>query len=206
MRRLKIWLCVLIVIFVASLIGCLLYTHFLLISVANITNYELASLRWSIIGAVGGWIGSIFGAISLVVSLAALWLPQIVSFTVSFSYGFTTVCDNGKNLYIITVTNVGMRPIVINNIYFHFGRKRNKDMILSNFVWRPEDPECTVTFPKRLEQGEAFNYYLDEGELNLALRRLKDVSSNAPLRIRVDEASEGVMYFRTKCKLKSFIS
>ena len=76
-------------ILVASAICGLIYkTSIILKNVNSTTNFEVESLRWSIIGAIGSWAGSIFGAIALVISMLAFLLPQKVKIKVEASTGF----------------------------------------------------------------------------------------------------------------------
>ena len=60
----------------------------LLSSVGEDTNFAVESLRWTMFGAIGSWAGSVFGAIALIISLLALWLPQRVKIKVSMSTGY----------------------------------------------------------------------------------------------------------------------
>ena len=172
-------------------------------------DFNVESLRWTIIGAIGSWIGSIFGAIALVVSLLALWLPQRVKIKVSISTGIMLTQLSGIDnidAYIITVKNVGMNPITINNVYLHFGNKKRGDIFVGMLNQNSILQAFTPTFPKRVEQGESFDYYLLRDKLNVALAHYEEKTSlDTPLSIRVDEVTKGTQYYKMKWTLRNFI-
>lgn len=85
-RKLIITLCTIVAI-VAVGLGIFKMLQ-LVKEVEQVKDYNTESLRWAIIGAIGSWTGSVFGAIALVVSLVALWLPQRVKIAVGVSTGF----------------------------------------------------------------------------------------------------------------------
>ena len=173
------------------------------------TDLNVTTLRWTMIGAIGSWVGSIFGAIALVVSMIALWLPQRVRIKVSVSSGFMLSQIPGVDnidAYIITVKNVGMKPITITNVYLHFGDKKQGDIFVGMLNLNSVLERFTPTFPKRVEQGESFDYYLLRNKLNSALAHYeKKTPIDTPLSIRVDEVTTGRQYYKTKLTLKTFI-
>ena len=114
---------IVIIICTALLIGALSFCVWIasqaLLSVGPETDFSVESLRWTMIGAIGSWAGSLFGAIALVVSLFALWLPQRVKIKVSVSTGFMLSQIPGMDkvdAYIITVKNGGIKPITVDNM------------------------------------------------------------------------------------------
>lgn len=115
-RKLIITLCTIVAI-VAVGLGIFKMLQ-LVKEVEQVKDYNTESLRWAIIGAIGSWTGSVFGAIALVVSLVALWLPQRVKIAVGVSTGFILSQIPGIekiDAYIITVKNTGIDRI--NNEY-----------------------------------------------------------------------------------------
>lgn len=180
-----------------------------LLSVGPETDFSVESLRWTMIGAIGSWAGSIFGAIALVVSLFALWLPQRLKIKVSVSTGYMLSQIPGidkVDAYIITVKNLGMNPITINNVYLHFGDKKQGDIFVGMLNQNSIFQAFTPTFPKRVEQGESFEYYLLRDKLNAALAHYEEKTPiDTPLSIRVDEVTKGSQYYKTKWTLRTFI-
>lgn len=108
--------------------------------------------------------------------------------------------------YIITVKNVGMKPISITNVYLHFGNKKQGDIFVGMLNQSSILQAFTPTFPQRLDQGESFDYYLLRDKLNAALAHYKEKTPiGTPLSIRVDEVTKGSQYYKTKWTLKTFI-
>ena len=173
------------------------------------TNIAAESLRWTQIGAIGSWAGSIFGAVALIISILAFRLPQHVKLKVSVNSALmiSQIPGMGRiNVYCITVKNVGMRAATVSNVYLHFGDKHNGDIFVGTLNQGSVLQNFTPTFPKRLEQGESFDYYLLKDNLDRALaHQEKNTPSDTPLSIRVDEVTIGTKYYKTKWTLNAFI-
>lgn len=206
-KRILIISCTALLLIVIFVCAVLLYTE--VTSIGADTDFNVESLRWTIISAMGGWVGSIFGAVALIVSLFALWLPQKVKIGVSVSCGMLLSQAPGIDkidAYVITVKNLGMKPVTINNIYLNFGGKRMGDIFVGMLNQESPLQLFTPSFPKRLEEGESFDYYLLRDKLNEGLAHNEDKTSpDTPLFIRVDEVTKGNIYCKTKWTLKSFI-
>lgn len=178
-------------------------------SINGNTDFDTESLRWAIIGAVGSWVGSIFGAIALVVSLFALWFPQRVKICAAISTGVMIgqppIIDN-SNAYIITVKNMSARPVTIKNVYLHFGNKKQGDLFIG-MINQGTALQCfTPKFPQRLDQGESFDYYLSKDRMDKAMIPYKSKwPINSRLSIRVDEVTKGAQYHKTNWTLKTFM-
>ena len=160
-RKLIITLCTIVAI-VAVGLGIFKMLQ-LVKEVEQVKDYNTESLRWAIIGAIGSWTGSVFGAIALVVSLVALWLPQRVKIAVGVSTGFILSQIPGIekiDAYIITVKNTGMKPVTVTNVYLHFGSKKQGDIFVGMLNRESILQMYTPQFPKRLARGESFDYYL----------------------------------------------
>lgn len=206
----KKWLILMECIFsILLLVIPVIVTIYAVFRVNQNTNFDIESLRWSIIGAIGGWMGSIFGAIALVVSLLAFWLPQRVKIEVEMSTGLMLGQISGMDridAYIITVKNTGMKAITINNIYLHFGDRKQSDIFVGMLNQGSILQSFTPQFPRRLDQGESFQYYLLRDKLNTALAHSeKKRPVDSPLSIRVDEVTKGTQYYKTKWTLENFI-
>lgn len=177
--------------------------------VEQVKDYNTESLRWAIIGAIGSWTGSVFGAIALVVSLVALWLPQRVKIAVGVSTGFILSQIPGIekiDAYIITVKNTGMKPVTVTNVYLHFGSKKQGDIFVGMLNRESILQMYTPQFPKRLDRGESFDYYLLRERLDKALIPYEEkMSLDEPFSIRIDEVTRGTQYYKTKWTLRTFI-
>ena len=144
-----------------------------------------------------------------IISLFALWLPQKVKLKVEIATGMmmSQVPGTGKiDAYIITVKNVGMRPVTVNNVYLNFGGRKMGDIFVGVLNQGSPLQMYTPQFPKRLDQGESFEYYLLRDKLVIALKHYEDKTpKDTPLFIRVDEVTTGNQYYKTRWTLKTFI-
>lgn len=175
-----------------------------------VESVEDETLRWTMIGALGSWAGSIFGAIALVISIIALLLPQKVKIEASISTGMLIPQIHGIDridTYLVTVKNTGMRATTINNIYLNFGGRNGVgDIFVGMLNQNSLLQAVTPVFPKRLDQGEAFDYYLLREKLIAGLEHYEDKTPrDTPLYIRVDEVTNGTRYYKTKWTLGTFI-
>lgn len=206
-RKLIITLCTIVAI-VAVGLGIFKMLQ-LVKEVEQVKDYNTESLRWAIIGAIGSWTGSVFGAIALVVSLVALWLPQRVKIAVGVSTGFILSQIPGIekiDAYIITVKNTGMKPVTVTNVYLHFGSKKQGDIFVGMLNRESILQMYTPQFPKRLDRGESFDYYLLRERLDKALIPYEEkMSLDEPFSIRIDEVTRGTQYYKTKWTLRTFI-
>lgn len=168
-----------------------------------------ATLRWTMIGAMGSWAGSLFGAIALIISLFALWLPQKVKLKVEIGTGMMmsqVPAIDKIDAYIITVKNVGMRAVTVNNIYLNFGGRKMGDIFVGVLNQGSPLQIYTPQFPKRLEQGESFDYFLLRDKLVAALKHYEEKTpKDTPLFVRVDEVTTGSKYHKMKWTLNTFI-
>lgn len=153
--------------------------------------------------------GSVFGAIALVISIAAFWEPRKVKLSVEMSTGFMLSQVTGQekiDVYIITVKNIGIRAVSITNVYLHFGGKSRGNIFIGLLNQNSPLQYYTPKFPVRMEQGESFSYYLVKQKLNTALDHFEEKTSlHSPLKIRVDEVTQGTKYYKTNLKLGDFI-
>lgn len=193
------------IIVVIALIAFLIWK-----AVVTVNTVTDESLRWTMIGAFGSWAGSIFGAIALIISILAFWLPQKVKIKVAVSTGMMITDMPGIDrieAYIVTVKNVGVRAVTVNNIYLNFGKRKGLGDIFVGLLNRESLLQAyTPTFPKRLDQGESFDYYLLREKLEIALAHYEEKTDlDTPLFIRVDEVTQGSRYYKTKWALRTFI-
>ncbi len=177
MRKKRLLIIVSLILAIVFICGLIFKMNLILQGINSVTDYEAESLRWSIIGAIGGWAGSIFGAIALVISILAFLLPQKVKIKVEASTGFMLSQVPGVDridTYIIAVSNVGIKPVSITNLYLHFGKieRRNGDVFIGALNNDSLLQAYTPKFPVRLDQGESFSYYLLKEKLDNALYHL----------------------------------
>lgn len=203
MKKRKILLTISIIVVVAVIAFLTWKVAFIVCS----TDDE--SLRWTIIGAFGSWAGSIFGAIALIISILAFWLPQKVKLEVAISTGMMLSEMAGVErieVYVVTIKNVGMRAVTVNNVYLNFNERKGRDIFVGMLNQESLLQAYTPTFPKRLDQGESFDYYLHRDKLIAGLAHNEEKTPReTPLYIRVDEAIKGTRYYKTKWTFGTFI-
>ena len=174
-----------------------------------INSVQDETLRWTMIGALGSWAGSIFGAVALLISLFAFWLPQKVKLHVSMSAGMmlSQISGTGKiDIYTVTIRNVGMRAATVTNFYLHLGGRDKGDIFVGMLNQDPLFKSITPQFPVRLDQGEFFEYHLHKDRLDAALAHYEEnTPRDTKLFIRVDEVTKGTKYYKTKWILGSFV-
>ena len=186
------------------LVLCLLFT---MTSCAS-ENIETEILRWTKIGALGSWAGSLFGALALVIALVALYRPQKVKMKVSITSSVATVIDEGIWLYTITVKNSGIKPFTVKNFYLHFGDKCQGDVFIGLLNRGTIIESINQGFPVHVDQGESFDYHLCKERLDFDLMNLakeNNIPYEAPLSLVVDGVINGRKYFSTSFSLKTFI-
>lgn len=176
-----------------------------------VDNLDAESLFWTKLGAIGSWAGSIFGAIALVISILAFYLPQRTKLEVDICVGIMLEADGRRsniNAYDISVKNTGIRPVTINNIYINFGGKKYGNIFVGVLNQGSLLQFYMPTFPKRLNQGEKFDYYLlkEQFENELYNKLYKDLTGDLDLYICVDEVVKGQMYYKTKWTIRTFIN
>ena len=167
------------------------------------------SIRWTMMGAIGSWAGSIFGVIALVISLFALWLPQKVKIRVAVSSAMmANPIPGSENVeaYCITVKNIGMRAVTVNNVYLNFGGKKQNNIFVGMLNQGSVLDAFTPKFPKRLEAGESFDYYLLRDKLIAGLKHYEERTPRDRIfYVCVDEVTTGHQYHKTPWTLKTFI-
>lgn len=172
-------------------------------------DYNIETLKWTQIGAIGSWAGSIFGAIALIISIIALYRPRRIKMSVSIASAVMVDYNNTQDdvySYVITVKNICIRPVTIKNIYLNFGGKNRENlyvgMINDTTLLKGVNPR----FPAKIGQGEKIDYYLSKERLKNALEKFyHDKPLGEILNICVDEVEKGQKYYKTKWTLGTFL-
>lgn len=172
----------------------------------NVTDYNADILQWTRIGAIGGWIGSIFGAIALIVSLIALLLPMKRKLDAKAEYGYFLDQSLSKTyeLIVITVKNTGSKPATINNIHVNFDEHDGflfVGLLAENTPAFHQNPR----FPVRLEEGSSVDYYIPKEKFVEYLKKEVSISPYSKFQIIVDEVIDGKQYYNTKWTKQSII-
>lgn len=151
--------------------------------------------------------GSLFGAVALIIALFALWIPQKVKIKVVVDIG-TIISDipEEKRLYSITIKNIGLRAITINSIYMNFDKQSNRFFYLKTPAADRFLVSSNPSFPKRLEIGEELVFYMWKDEADKHIR--KDINAkniNKHCYVYVNEVTQGKITIKTDWTVKTFI-
>lgn len=162
------------------------------------------SLFWSAFGAIGSTVGSVATAIALIIAIRQYKQPLAKKIKISYSTAFPLMDNStiGSTLFAITVSNIGVRPIVLSNIYLNIG---SKNLILNNTI---PVGLSEVNFPVTLEQEEAVSMYLPYkiiGIQILGFIEKNDISEFDTVKILVTDTTGGNHYQKLKnCTAKKF--
>ena len=164
-------------------------------------------LLWTKIGAIGTLVGSAFSFIAIIISIVAFFYPRKIKIDASIATSFMLSQVPGVeriDTYTIKVRNLSAKAITVNNVYLNFGGKKNGIVFLGMLNEGSLLQVHTVRFPKRLEPGESFDYYLLQKKLDKALAEIAKEPDESKLYIVVDEVTKGSKYISTRWKLKTF--
>lgn len=172
-------------------------------------DYNIGGMRWTILGALGSWAGSVFGAVALVISILAFWQPQRIKIKVAVNTEMFVNSHSSEEYveaYSIVVTNNGMRPVTITNVYLNFGGKKYNNIFVGYLNQGTALQHFSVSFPKRLEAGEHLELHLHKSKLNRAFAEYeKKTPRNTSFYICVNETVNGQKHYKTDWMLKDFI-
>lgn len=161
------------------------------------------NIFWNAFGAIGTTIGSLITAIAVVVAVVQYKQPLKKCVKITFGTAFP-VYDYGlgDNYYCITVANIGIRPLIITNIYLNAG-KRN--YVINNLMTQLDTDNPRCSFPIELSPEESFETYISYSELAKAfsdLIRRHEIVPNRKIKILVTDTTSGKHYRKTKVSAK----
>lgn len=154
---------------------------------------------WSAFGAIGTTIGSLITAVAVVVAVVQYKQPLIKKIKIKFSTAFP-VFDYGlgDSFYCITVSNTGIRPIIITNIYLNTGKK---NVILNKLMVDLDPNHPGSVFPQALSPESSFDVYISYADLSKAFVDLinrHEISPNQKIKILVTDTTSGKHYCNIK--------
>ena len=156
-------------------------------------------LFWSAFGAIGTTVGSMITAIAVVVAVYQYKQPLKKRILITFNSGLLVfpLDDSDDEIYSINVGNIGIRPVVLTNIYFKVGKKK---LVLNNL----EHADLSkIQFPCTLNQEEAVAMHISRLRLKSVLGKLiaeNKISGKAKIQIQVTDTTGGEYIHKTKCK------
>ena len=155
---------------------------------------------WTAFGAIGTTIGSLITAVAVVVAIVQYKQPLIKKVKMTFSTA-VPVFDSGlgDSFYCITISNTGIRPIIITNICLNAGEKN----IIINKLMADLDPNRPGSnFPKDLSPESSFAVYISYADLSksfIDLLNRHEISPNQKIKILATDTTSGKYY----CKIKA---
>ena len=159
------------------------------------------NLFWNAFGAIGTTIGSMITAITVVVAVYQYKQPLKKRIRITFNSGIIVfpLDDSDDKIYSINVSNTGIRPVVLTNIYFRVGKN---NLVLNNL----EHAHCAkVQFPYTLNQEEAVSMHISCLHLKSVLEKLiaeHKISGSAKIKILVTDTTGGEYFHNTRCKVR----
>ena len=159
------------------------------------------NLFWNAFGAIGTTAGSMITAIAVIVAVYQYKQPLKKRIQVSFNSSIIVYPSDDSNdkIYTIHVGNIGIRPVVLTNIYFKVGKK---NLVLNNL----EHADCPkVKFPYTLNQEEAVSMHISYLHLKTVLGKLiseNKISGKAKIKILVTDTTGGEYFHNTRCRAR----
>lgn len=141
------------------------------------------------------------------VILVAIWQyrqPLVKKLNIGFTNGFVVMDNNrlGETVYCISVSNTGVRPVVVTNVYLNVG---NKNLTINNvqYLQLPK-----VDFPFVLEQEKIFEIRLSCTTISDVLQSI--VSRNAikptdKVKVYVTDSTGGTYSYNPKVSVQDMI-
>ena len=128
------------------------------------------SLFWNAFGAIGTTIGSLITAIAVVVAVVQYKQPLTKKIKIALSTAFP-VFDSGlgESFHCITVSNTGIRPVIITNIYLHAGKK---NLVINKLMTDLDVNNLGSVYPKELSPESSFAVYISYAKLSEAFSDL----------------------------------
>ena len=157
------------------------------------------SIFWSAFGAIGTTIGSLITAIAVVIAVVQYKQPLIKKIKMTVSTAFP-VFDNelGGSFYCITISNTGIRPIIITNIYINAGKKN----LVINKLMTDFGENTGIDFPKQLSPESCFSVYISYANMSKAFVNIlnrHEIKPSQRIKILATDTTSGKHY----CKVKA---
>ena len=117
------------------------------------------SVFWTAFGAIGTTIGSLITAIAVVVAVKQYREPLVKRLKIGFTFAFPVYSGNhlGVDLFCISVSNTGVRPIIVSNIYLNVG---TKNLILNDAQFFVSGAMPPLSFPVEIQPEQKVQMYL----------------------------------------------
>lgn len=160
-------------------------------------------LFWTAFGAIGTSLGSLITAIAVVIAVRQYRQPLVKRLKISFTSAIPVGLGIDNDLFCISVSNTGVRPINVSNIYFNIGEK-NLVLNLAQFSIPGLIPP--LSFPVEIQPEQKVKMYLDR--VNIAQYFAENIANGhfnefTKIRIAVTDQTGGWHYHQTNCTVRT---
>lgn len=116
------------------------------------------NIFWSAFGAIGTTLGSVVTAFAVVIAVIQYRQPLRKKLKITVATGLPVINNElRENVYCVTISNTGIRPVLITNVYFRVG-KRN--VMISGLASNIASGNAGNDFPKTIEPEHYVSIYL----------------------------------------------
>lgn len=158
------------------------------------------NIFWSAFGAIGTTIGSFITAIAVVVAVVQYKQPLIKKVKITYSTAFPVFdFGSGESFYCITISNTGIRSVIITNIYLNVGKK---NLVINKLMTDLDPSNPGSNFPNELLPESSFSVYISYAELSksfIELLNRHEISPHQKIKILATDTTSGKHY----CNIKS---
>lgn len=161
------------------------------------------SLFWTAFGAIGTTLGSLITASAVVVAVRQYKQPLVKRLKIEFTSAFAV--GQSIDFYCIGVSNTGVRPVNISNIYLNVGKKN----LVINHAQFSVPGIKTVQFPVELQPEQRVQMLLERSKMSGFFREaLSSGSLKAATKVKVavTDQTGGWHYHRTGCTVRQLAS
>lgn len=158
---------------------------------------------WTAFGAIGTTVGSLITAGAVVVAVKQYKEPLIKRIKIEFRSAIPINLGVDAELFCITVSNTGIRPINISNIILNVGQK---DLVIHNAQFSIPGIILPLSFPVELQPEQRVEMYLDR---KILAAYLAEKLSNGEFRkstqvsVVVSDQTGGRHLHRTGCTVQN---
>ena len=158
---------------------------------------------WNAFEAIGTTVGSFITAIAVVVAVIQYKQPLAKRVNINISTAIPIFDIFPKEAYYcFSVSNTGVRPIFISNVYLYTRRKK---FVINNILISLGPGSSIVSFPIELKPENCFDMFVSYNQLSEAFRNLiatKNVKPNQRIKVLVIDTTSG-KYYKSLLHLKA---
>lgn len=154
---------------------------------------------WTAFGAIGTTLGSLITALAVVVAVKQYREPLVKRLKIGFSLAFPVYPDNhlGIDLFCISVSNTGVRPINVSNIYLNVGKK---NLILNDAQFFAPGAIPPLTFPAEIQPEQKVQMYLEVSKFSKVFKEMlqgKEFETSEKVKVAVADSTDEYHYHFT---------